>query len=301
MNHNGLLIIMTLFFCFTVTIADINAIHLARGTGEAEGINQKEMEVHFINVGQGDSTLVKTPNGKTMLIDGGPPSAGEKVVTYLKQQGVTSIDVLVATHPDIDHIGGLITVIKELNVKKIIDSGKIYYTDTYFEYLKQIKDKDIPVSIAKSRSVIEVDSAVSFQVLNTFHWVESNNQSSLVFSLDYKQMDFLLMADVEIKQEKKLIKTFNLQSEFLKVAHHGSVTSTSREFLEKVKPEKAILSYSKDNHYGHPDPTIIENLQQAGATIYSTAKAGDIVVTTNGYSYTIDVSGTKRLVYRSSS
>ncbi len=262
---------------------------------------QKEMKVHFINVGQGDSTLIETPNGKTILVDGGPPSAGKKLLDYLKQNGITSIDLLVATHPDIDHIGGLIPVMKQFNIKKILDSGKIYHTETYFDYLQQIKERNIPIEFPKAKSMIAIDSAISLEVLNTFSGFKSRNQSSIVLSLDYKSIDFLLMADVEVKQEKKLLKQFDLQSEILKVAHHGSDTSTSLEYLKEVQPEKAILSYSKDNLYGHPKREIIDSLQQVGATIYSTAKAGDIIVTTDGYDYDVEVSGTGRLVYRSSS
>ncbi|SDK34727.1 ComEC/Rec2 family competence protein [Sediminibacillus albus] len=254
------------------------------------------LEVHFIDVGQGDSILIITPNGRTMLVDGGPPSAASKVASYLQQNGITTLDLVVATHPDIDHIGGLVKVLKEFKVSRLVDSGKLYTTSTYFDYLEQIERHKIPVTIAKGEEDIRLDPNLSIHILNTQNAFKTNNQSSIALSLSYGQIDFLLMADVETTQEKKLLEQKKLDAEILKVAHHGSDTSTSFEFLREVTPDTAILSYSINNDFGHPVNRVVDSLQLVGANVYSTAKAGDIVIASDGKSYRVDVAGGERIL-----
>ncbi|WP_186576799.1 ComEC/Rec2 family competence protein [Aquibacillus kalidii] len=265
----------------------------------AELQDEKLLEVHFINVGQGDSILVRTPSGKNILIDGGRPSAGDKVVNYLKEQKIRSLDIVVSTHPDYDHVGGLVAVLKKFKVEQILDSGKWYYTKAYLRYIRQVKRKDIPVTIAKTDMVKELDDEISLKVLNSYTLLEGNNEGSLAFSLTYNTIDFMLMGDIERAQELKLVEKYNLNAEILKVAHHGSDTSSSWGFLQEVSPEQAIISYSKDNDFGHPVKATIDKLLSAGANIYSTAKAGDIVIKTDGISYDIEVSGTGQIVQKS--
>ncbi|WP_053217182.1 ComEC/Rec2 family competence protein [Virgibacillus senegalensis] len=258
----------------------------------------QELKVHFIDVGQGDSILVEAPNGRKMLVDGGPPSAAEKVTAYLREKGIESLDLVVATHPDIDHIGGLVQVLREFNVKHLIDSGKLYTTTTYFHYLHQIQKQKIPVTIAAGEENIVIDPKLTVRVLNTQNAFKTNNQSSIALSLKYGQIDFLLMADVETNQEQKILDAKQLEAEILKVAHHGSGTSTSFDFIREVRPETAILSYSKDNAFGHPVDRVIDYLQLVGATIYSTAKTGDIVIRTDGKTYQVDISGKDRVLIK---
>jgi len=248
---------------------------------------QPNMKVHFINVGQGDSILIQTPSNKTILIDGGPPEAGKKVVAYLKKQKVHKIDLLIATHPDIDHIGGLTHVMKSVEVAKILDSGKLYSTKTYARYMKEIDKQKIPLEVAKENELIKLDKRMKIRVLNTYSGKKSNNQSSIALKVSFKEMDFLFMADVEREQEKKLLSKYNLEADIVKVAHHGSKTSSSLAFFQEVKPKVAILTYSKANNYGHPVDRVIKNLNKINAQIYSTAVFGDVVISTNGESYFI--------------
>lgn len=247
-----------------------------------------DMEVHFIDVGQGDSILIQTPQNKNILIDGGPPDAGERIVSYLKKEGIKSIDLLVVTHPDVDHIGGLPHVMGQIPIKKIVDSGKLHTTRTYGKYVRQIRKQEIPVQIAKIDDQLKVDSELKIQILNAFEKMKTNNQSSIVLKLTYNKMDFLLMSDVEIEQEKEFIKKHNLQAEILKVAHHGSNTSTSLGFLKEVSPQVAILTYSKQNDYGHPVDRVIRNLTKVNSFIYSTAAFGNIVIRTDGINYLVE-------------
>lgn len=248
---------------------------------------QPEMKVHFINVGQGDSMLIETPSDKTILIDGGPPESGKKVVSYLKKHNVKKIDLLIATHPDIDHIGGLTHVMKSIKVAKVLDSGKLYSTKTYARYMKQIDKQKIPLEVAKENELIKLDRRMTIRVLNTYSGKRNNNQSSIALKISFKDIDFLLMADVERKQEKRLLSKYNLEADILKVAHHGSNTSSSLDFFKKVKPKVAILTYSKQNNYGHPVDRVIKNLNKINANIYSTAVFGDVVISTNGENYCI--------------
>ncbi len=260
--------------------------------------SEEVMKVHFIDVGQGDSVLIQTPEHMNILIDGGPPNASEKVLSYLQQHNVNKLDLLIATHPDIDHIGGLLPIINTIPIEEIWDSGKFYYTRTYRRYFRNIKKKGIPLHIAKLHDVKALTDNMSLIVLNANSILKTNNQSSLALQLTYENIDFLLMSDVEKKQELKIMQRTDVDAEIIKVAHHGSDTSSSFAFLQAVDPEIAVLSYGKDNTYGHPVRATIENLLTVGTTLYSTAKAGDIIVETDGKTYTVESSGLKRLIIK---
>ncbi|RDW20856.1 competence protein [Oceanobacillus arenosus] len=248
---------------------------------------QAEMQVHFIDVGQGDSILIQTPSNKTILIDGGSPKEGKKVVAYLNNLGINQIDLLIATHPDVDHIGGLKEVMKKMKVIQILDSGKFHFTNTYTNYVMEIHKQRIPMSVAKVNEQIKLDPEVNIKVLNADGKGKSNNQASIVLSVSYKAIDFLLMGDSEVEQEKTLLSRQNLESEIIKVAHHGSKTSTSLRFLEEVNPQVAILTYRVGNDYGHPVERVIDNLNRIDAQIYSTGVFGNIRIITNGENYMI--------------
>lgn len=245
------------------------------------------MDVHFINVGQGDSILIQTPANKNILIDGGSPKAGQKVVDYLKKLDIAKLDLLIATHPDIDHIGGLPQVMRSIKVNKIIDSGKFYTTKTYFKYMNHIKQAKIPLTTAVKGEYIHIDPSIKIKILNTYERRKNNNQSSIVLKITYDDIDFLLMADVEKEQEQELRKEYQLEADILKIAHHGSRTSSSLEFLQEVNPKIALITYSKKNKYGHPVQQVIENLYRIQTSIYSTAVFGDIIIRTNGQHFFI--------------
>src|SRR5690625_25316 len=189
------------------------------------GESYVKMDVHLIDVGQGDSILIITPNDKVMLIDGGPPKAGEKVVNYLKKHQVDQIDLMIATHPHKDHIGGLPQVINEVKVKQIIDNGKLHATFTYAKYINEIRKQKIPRKVAQRNEAIHLDPSLSIQVLNAHERTKNNNQSSIVLKVTYKNISFLFLSDIEAEQEKNLAETYDVQSDLIKVAHHGSKTS----------------------------------------------------------------------------
>ncbi|SFJ43333.1 competence protein ComEA helix-hairpin-helix repeat region [Halobacillus dabanensis] len=248
-----------------------------------------DLEVHFIDVGQGDSTLIESPSGKTILIDGGRKSAGEEIVDYLASSGIDSIDIMVATHPDADHIGGLIDVLEQVEVKKVVDSGKPHTTDTYMEYLTLIDQKNIPFETPSAGDSLNLDDTLDINVLNSLHSSSDNNESSIVLKVSHNQIDFMLTGDASVDIEQEIIEQYDVEAEILKLGHHGASNSTSSAFVNAVDPEVGILSYGP-NSYGHPDSTVVNRMWDAGATLYSTCDAGTITVTTNGNSYHVDAS-----------
>jgi competence protein ComEC len=228
------------------------------------------LKVNFINVGQGDSTLLITPNNKTILVDGGKRSAGDTVLNYLNKKGITSLDLVVATHPDADHIGGLIDVLEQVEVKKVLDSGQSHTSQTYLDYLSLIDEKNIPFQVAEAGEYINVDSAIEIQVLNSGEGYSDNNESSVVLKVSHEEIDYLLTGDAGIEAEENMIADYDLDAEVLKVGHHGSNTSTSQEFVEAVNPAYGILSYGEGNSYGHPHSEIYNRLVNYGVDLIST-------------------------------
>ncbi len=249
----------------------------------------KEMSVHFIDVGQGDSIFIKAPNGKTMLIDGGVKGAGKTVVDYLRTQGVTKLDYVVATHPDADHIGGLIAVLNSISIKEFIDSGKVHTSQTYEEMLALVNDKNIRYTVPKAGDTVALDPTVKVDVLASDENASDNNDASIVLRVAYQNISFLLMGDAGHNIEKQLVQDrVDVEATILKAGHHGSNTSSLPQFIQAVSPLATILSYGQDNKYGHPHAEVVDALTQVGSDIYGTAESGMIVVTTDGVTYDIN-------------
>ena len=248
-----------------------------------------KMKVHFINVGQGDSTFIQLASGQKILIDAGTDQAGETVVAYLKSLGVTRLDYVIATHPDADHIGGIEDVLKAFEVDNFIDSGKVHTSKTYENMLEAIKEEGSHYVVPNTGQYIVNDSALQsyLKIINANPNATETNDASLVVEAGYCSKDVLLMADASTTIEQNLLATNKVsQVEILKAGHHGSSSSSSLNFLNTVKPQTVILSYAKDNSYGHPHQTVLNNINTIGATMYATAQDGTIVVTAdcNGYS-----------------
>lgn len=254
-----------------------------------------EMRVHFIDVGQGDSILIESPNGKTMLIDGGVKGAGQQVVSYLKELGVNKLDQVVATHPDADHIGGLIPVLQTIPIEQFYDSGKVHTSQTFEEMLMAIDQKHIPYYVPKTGDLIEFDKDVTVKVLNANEHATDNNDASIVLKVVYGNVSFLLTGDAGIALEKEMMQN-DVTATILKAGHHGSNTSSSEEFIRAVKPEVTILSYGEDNKYGHPHAEVVDRLQAMGSNIYATAESGTIIVATDGVNYTVNGKEASRAV-----
>jgi competence protein ComEC len=243
------------------------------------------LEVHFIDVGQGDSMLVKYDN-KSMLVDGGPIDAGPAVAAYLKSHGVSTIDVLVSTHPHADHIGGLLTILKEFPVKVVYDSGIPHTTQTFEEYLTLIDQKNIRYIVPQRGDRIDLGPGVTAQVLSPPPGgIDGGdlNENSIVLKITFCDTSFLLASDTGFPAEDAMRSSgVDLRSDVLKVGHHGSKYSSGKAFLQAADPKYAVIEVGANNPYGHPAPATVARLEEIGAKVYRTDRDGNIVMISDG-------------------
>ncbi len=247
-----------------------------------------KLQVHFIDIGQGDSILIDL--GETeILIDGGKKSPG--VTAYLENYVNGSLEVMIATHPHADHIGGLIAVLDAFEVEEIWLNGDTYSSNTYSDFMDRVNAEGAYVEEdARRRDTIVVDG-LTFYVLHPVDpLVEDTNSNSIVFLLSYGEVDFLFTGDATEGAEASMIVAGVLVDiEILKVGHHGSRTSSSQAFLDIVQPEIAIYMAGADNQYGHPHQETLAALEQVGAVVYGTDIHGTIIVVTDGTGYMLQL------------
>jgi competence protein ComEC len=251
--------------------------------------NDGKLSVYFLDVGQGDSTLVLFSN-KTILIDAGESEMGDRVVSDLKALGVSRIDLLVATHPHSDHIGGMQKVLAAFPVGQVLDSGLPHTSSTYEHFLETIDQKKIPYRVAEQGQTIDIDPALTIIVLSPpkGHFGDDPNVNSVVLRISYGTTAFLFAGDMGGESEDALVRSgYPLDARILKVGHHGSYSSTSSSFLERIRPETAIIMAGKDNPYGHPHQQTLDLLKKYGVTVYRTDQVGTIVIRSDGISYSV--------------
>ena len=252
----------------------------------------QNMEVHFINVGQGDSTYIELGDGTDILIDGGESKYGNTVVNYLKNlEKDIDLEYVIATHPDSDHVGGLQEVFKQLDVKNFYyPTDAPHNTQTWNNVLNLAKAEGCKVLDAKSGTTLNIGGAVLKFVHPEIDY-KDNNEDSVVTLLDYNNTEVLLTGDAESTTENDMVNQ-NLVGDVdvLKVGHHGSNSSTTQAFLDKVKPEHSVISVG-ENSYGHPTSTILNRLVNSGSKVWRTDKNGNIVLNSNGYTYSIKANG----------
>jgi competence protein ComEC len=251
------------------------------------------LRVHFIDVGQGDSALVQCPDGSTILIDGGPMGAYPHLVSYLKEVGVEKIDLLIATHPDGDHIGGLIKVLQTFPVTTVLDPGKEHTTLTYQRYMEAVKglpDTGLKVGRAGDRYTF---GEVNLQIIHPGSRLPGNNNDcSIVARLTYGGQSFLFTGDAEKKAEAEMMsRGFPVKSSVLKVGHHGSRSSTSPRFLSSVAPKSAVISCGENNRWGHPTEEVMRSLKQRNIEIYQTDLQGTILMVSDGKETRVEFPG----------
>lgn len=253
--------------------------------------------VTFLDVGEGDSAVVRAPSGLTILIDGGgevgpqpgPGDAGDNVVApALMMFGVRRLDAVVLTHPDEDHVGGLDSVLEEVPARLIVEPGLAVETDSYEDFRDQARRLRVPVHRGRAGQIFRLGDGITARVLHpggapiTGTGADTNN-NSVVLRLVYNDVSFLLPGDLEREGEQVLLDSgAPVRSTVFKVAHHGSDTGTSPVFLAAVKPKLAVVSVGRDNPFGHPSRLTLSRLRQAGATVMRTDVDGAITVKTNG-------------------
>ncbi len=258
-------------------------------------ISTKTLNIYFVDVGQGDCTFITTPNNKTILIDGGGSNLdfdiGKNILLpYILDRGYTKIDYIFISHFDSDHVKGILTIVEELKVNKIFISKQIETTDNYTKLLEITKEKEVEIIELEKGDSIIIDEKIEIDIL----WpgekqIENNilNNNSLVFRLEYKEFSMIFTGDIEEIAEREIVEdVFNieLEADILKVAHHGSKTSSIQKFLELTNPKIAIIGVGKGNMFNHPSIEVLERLESLNCDIYRTDENGEISITVDNKS-----------------
>ena len=252
-------------------------------------LNQdNSLEVTFFDVGQGDAIFIETPYKNQILIDGGPNSMILEKLAQEMPFWDKTIDLIILTHPEADHMTGLLSVLESYDIKRILWNGIVRDTSQYDKWKEMIGEENAEIIIAHSSQEIKIGK-VSLDILYPFQSLEGeeikdSNDTSIVSRLTFGNNSFLFTGDATKVSENKMISQegYDLNSDVLKVGHHGSKTSTSAEFLENVLPDIAVISCGEDNSYGHPHEIVLKNLEEFGIKILRTDQDGDIKIISNG-------------------
>ena len=264
-KHNKLVKRVVVIVIIVIIIINLSSVFFNKG-----------LRIHFVDVGQGDCSFIETPKNHVILIDGGGSDSkdydiGKKVlIPYILDRGYTKIDYIFISHFDTDHVGGILTVMEELDVGKIIISKQAEDSDNYKRFRQIVKDKKIKVQIVNKGDILKIEEDLFFYILwpNSDKLVSENvlNNNSLVLKMNYKNFSMMFTGDIEEMAEKQILEEYEndlsiFNSAILKVAHHGSKTSSIKEFLEIVKPRIALIGVGKNNKFGHPNDDVINRLK----------------------------------------
>ncbi|MDI6767544.1 MAG: DNA internalization-related competence protein ComEC/Rec2 [Bacteroidota bacterium] len=257
----------------------------------------KILRVTFLDVGQGDAIYLEFPDGRTMIVDAGPKTfstdAGTRfLVPFLKSKGIKKLDALLVTHPDADHLGGVPTILRNIKVDEVFESGIPCQSSLCEEYYHLIDSLEIERFIISGGVRIEDSNDIRIYVLHptgefipekTKTSLGSNNQS-LVLKVVYGKTSILLTGDTEWEAESFMVRAFGdfLKSNVLKVAHHGSNSGTSAAYLKTIQPIKAVISVGAKNRYNHPSPEVLQRIRDVGSEYYRTDESGAVVLESNG-------------------
>jgi len=250
---------------------------------------EKFLEVSFFDVGQGDAIFIETPQKQQILIDGGPGSLILEKLGKEMSFWDRTIDLIILTHPESDHLSGLIEVLKRYRVENILWTGIVRDTPEYKEWKKLIEEEGAKIFLTPARQRIIFSSKTPglIDILYPFEnfegkFFKDSNNTSIVAKLIFKDISFLFTGDIYKSVERELNIFANLDSNVLKVSHHGSKTSSGEEFIKEVSPEIAIILAGKDNPYGHPHQEVLEILEKYGITILRTDERSDIKIFSDG-------------------
>lgn len=243
------------------------------------------LQIHFLDVGQGDCTIVLCDD-EAMVIDGGPASASSFVYSYIKNTlELQHIDYVISTHPHLDHVYGLSSVLNSAPVELVLTPVLEWNSKAFNSMVKYAEKQGAPLIVPQEGDTLKFGSAF----VTILHcWPEAidygrTNDSSIVVRIDYGRTSFIITGDAEDWSEYMMIDSgMNIKADVLRVAHHGSNTASTMEFLQSVKPEYAVISVGKDNGYGHPHQEVLDRLNEVGCTILRTDKLGTIVMNSDG-------------------
>lgn len=273
-----LAILLTLLMC-SCSLKDLLNIPTPKDDTPVDG---SKLIAHFIDVGQGDSTLLES-NGEFVLIDAGERDYGGRVVDYIESRGCSELKYIIATHPDSDHVGGLKTVIETIDAENFITCETDKSTSTWLNVLKAVDEYDLNYIDAVAGETYSFGDA-SFTVLAPLSKsYDSYNNYSVVIKAEYGDIRFLLTGDAEKESEQEMLRAGeDLSADVLKCGHHGSSTSTTDAFLSAVHPAFAIISCGANNDYGHPHKETVAKLNSRGVAYYRTDISGTIIAATDG-------------------
>lgn len=256
--------------------------------GAKDGDGLGDLTVTFIDVGQGDSTLVELPDDKVMLVDAGEASASGEVLDALESADVDRIDYLVATHPHADHIGGMEDVLAAYEVGEVWMPDVAEDTATYEGFLDAVEAEGCPVEEATSgKQVVGDEEGYSVDVLAPAEGTDSDdmNRYSAIIRVAYEDTSLLVTGDADASQ---IVGADPGHVDVLKASHHGSETGTTDAVMDETTPGYVVMSYAEGNSYGHPDQSVLDAIAAAGATPYSTAANGDVRMTLDGEDVTVE-------------
>ncbi|GKU25388.1 ComEC/Rec2 family competence protein [Clostridium folliculivorans] len=251
----------------------------------SNNLTSGKLVVHYIDVGQGDSILIQTKD-KNFLIDAGPKENEDKLLSYLKKINIKRLDYVVATHPHEDHIGGMTNIIKTYDIGKFYAPKVTNTTKTFQNMLLALKDKNKNINVIKPGMGDDIDLGENTKVEvfspNSSKYDDLNNYSPII-KVTYGKNSFLFTGDAEKLEESEVLqKKYDIKADVLKVGHHGSSSSTGKDFLSKVSPSIAVISCGKGNDYGHPHKETLKTLEDAKVKVYRTDISGTIVITSDG-------------------
>ncbi len=252
------------------------------GVAESDGL----LTVAFLDVGQGDAICIETPDGVQLLIDGGPDGSVLRELPKVMPFWDRSLDVVLATHPDKDHIGGLVDVLSRYEVAEIISTENDSETAVSSAFIFSAVAEQAKQTMARAGQQFRLGASTTLMIYSPVSdpsaW--ESNRSSVVAQLSYGEIDFMLTGDAPSGIEEYLVATHGLalQSEVLKLGHHGSKTSTAAEFLAAVAPTYAVVSAGADNSYGHPHAEVMQRVEDFGVSIFSTAEEGTVIFKSDG-------------------
>ena len=268
-----------------------NAAKSAEQGQVAQSQQNSQLTVKVLDIGQGDAILIRVA-GQTVLVDTGDIENRDKMVSYIKKEGITTIDKVIITHPHADHLGGMPGILENFKVGQIYDSGKTGTTALYRQYLSIVNKKNIPFTIGTPGSEIIIANDIKLKIFAPDKSLLAENEinnSSIVAKLIYNKFSMLLTGDAEKESEGLMLKKYagELKSNILKSGHHGSNTSSTTEFLKAVGAETVVISLAAGNDYHHPHPSTLKKYEQAKLKVYRTDLNGTVTITSDGNTYTV--------------
>ena len=276
-NKRLSIIHLVVFLCLSVFVFSTHSV-----ASQKDGL----LKIYFLDIGQGDAIFIEVPNGNQVLIDGGPDNKVIQELAKVMPFYDHDIDMVIATHPHADHIAGLIEVLERYNVKNVLQAKEDYNSPVVPAWRDAVKNEKTNEIEAIAGKIIELGNGVVLKIIYPEESLEGQtvknpNNSSVVMMLDYKETEILLVGDIEAKVEKELLDD-DIDADILKVGHHGSKTSTTANFLERISPQVAFVEVGSKNKFGHPSPEVIQRLENSGIKYYRTDLDGHMEVLTDG-------------------